>query len=178
MILSSSTANHLVHSALAALTQHLLHALYYWPISHTRVTILKKVSQMLQLSIFFFFSFPTRQNNMKYQPQKDNKSSTNSKFTRNRGSKESIPPSAGKIKKKIRDTQRTISKVTQKQWNKVYCITTQVALYTNHLERFTCRRYYTSQETLACVGIWFGRKDHWRSWAWQCLKIPQGQAFR
>lgn len=52
---------------------------------------------------------------MKYQPQKDNKSSTNSKFTRNRGSKESIPPSAGKIKKKIRDTQRTISKVTQKQ---------------------------------------------------------------
>ncbi|GAN09596.1 rRNA-processing protein EFG1 [Mucor ambiguus] len=47
---------------------------------------------------------------MKYQPQKDSKGAANSKFTRNRGSKETIPPSAGKIKKKIRDTQRTISK--------------------------------------------------------------------
>ncbi|KAL9542563.1 hypothetical protein MBANPS3_008550 [Mucor bainieri] len=47
---------------------------------------------------------------MKTQPQRDNKANANSKFTRNRGSKESIPLSAGKIRKKIRDTQRTISK--------------------------------------------------------------------
>ncbi|KAK4521107.1 biotin holocarboxylase synthetase [Mucor velutinosus] len=46
---------------------------------------------------------------MKHQPQ-DSKANANSKFARNRGSKESIPPSAGKIKKKIRDTQRTISR--------------------------------------------------------------------
>ncbi|KAG2198629.1 hypothetical protein INT46_006406 [Mucor plumbeus] len=42
--------------------------------------------------------------------QKNNKTNTNSKFTRNRGSKESIPLSAGKIKKKIRDAHRTINK--------------------------------------------------------------------
>ncbi|CAO0801754.1 unnamed protein product [Mucor circinelloides] len=47
---------------------------------------------------------------MKVQQRKDSKANANTKFTRNRGSKESIPLSAGKIKKKIRDTQRMIGK--------------------------------------------------------------------
>lgn len=65
------------------------------------------------MSIFSCCHISFTINTMKVQQRKDTKANANTKFTRNRGSKESIPLSSGKIKKKIRDTQRMIGKVTQ-----------------------------------------------------------------
>lgn len=72
------------------------------------------------MSIFSCYHISFTINTMKVQQRNDSKANANTKFTRNRGSKESIPLSAGKIKKKIRDTQRMIGKVTQNMYENLH----------------------------------------------------------